>query len=283
MAGRRGATKSPIAKVLDQFYLIVDPNEESLGKWLATEGFWEAWITAWCTENVMPGDVVCDLGANYGYFTRLFESLAGPTGYVYAVEANPSLANLLGESISKYPSPNAAPIEVLNIAAMDKRCIVTLNIPTLLGGASVVGHPEGSHSVEVQGYALDELLDRKVDVFKIDIEGAEPFAMAGMKKLLRNCRCCVVEVGNYHPSDFLQSLFEEFQVTKINFIGKEEKYSLEKLRSEPDFVMLVLRAKEVKSWLDIILAQLSAIKNKFLGSILTLIAKVIKKLYKSIS
>ena len=38
--------------------------------------------------GVKPGDVVADYIANSGYFTRLFSSVAGPEGRVYAVELN---------------------------------------------------------------------------------------------------------------------------------------------------------------------------------------------------
>ena len=38
--------------------------------------------------GVKPGDVVADYIANSGYFTRLFSSVTGPEGRVYAVELN---------------------------------------------------------------------------------------------------------------------------------------------------------------------------------------------------
>jgi predicted methyltransferase len=38
--------------------------------------------------GVKPGDQIADYIANTGYFTRLFSSVAGPKGHVYAVELN---------------------------------------------------------------------------------------------------------------------------------------------------------------------------------------------------
>ena len=280
-AGRQGATGGPVAKVLNHFFLIVDPNEQSVGRWLSHEGMWEAWITSHFTNIVKPGDVVCDIGANYGYFARLFQSLVGPTGYVYAVEANPALAELLKESIAKYPMQNGSAVEVLNIAATEKECLVKLNIPPLLGGASIIGNPEGSTSVEVRGFPLDDVIKKNVDVIKIDIEGAEPLAMAGMKRLLQYSRCCVVEVGNYHPEEFLSSLFREYDVNKINFLGKEEMYSLNLLRQEPDFVMLVLRKRAEELFIISFLKQATRVPKALLYGFRMFFLKAVAKILRS--
>jgi FkbM family methyltransferase len=282
-AGRKGATHSPIAKVLNHFYLIVDPDEQSVGRWLSHEGMWEAWITSYFTKIIKPGDVVCDIGANYGYFTRLFQSLAGPTGYVYAIEANPALTELLQESLVKFPLQNGSPVEVLNIAATEKNGVVQLNIPTLLGGASIVGIPEGSRSIEVQGFPLDDVITKNIDIFKIDIEGAEPHAMEGMKRLLQNSRCCVLEVGNYHPIEFLKSLFREYDVSKINFLGTEEPYFLRMLQTETDFVMLVLRKKTKDSFFSKNLKIAKLVPLRFSNNLTLLYMKVVRKILRSLN
>jgi len=188
------------------------------------------------------------------------------------------LSELLRESIAKYPILDGSPVEVLNIAAIEKKRTVTLNISSFLGGASIVGIPEDSHPVEIQGFALDEVIYKKVDVFKIDIEGAEPLAMAGMKRLLKSSRCCVVEVGNYHPKEFLESLFMEYEVTKINFLGKEENYSLSNLRNEKDFVMIVLRKKTHKSFTKKIAKWIKYLRVKTVSKVTILLIKVVRRI-----
>src|SRR5581483_11355219 len=40
-------------------------------------------------DIVRPGDVVWDVGANVGYYSRMFSDLVGPTGHVVAWEPSP--------------------------------------------------------------------------------------------------------------------------------------------------------------------------------------------------
>ena len=272
MMGKNGATGSNEAKVLDDFYLFVNREEESLGRWLAYEGMWEAWITSFFTKIIKPGDVICDLGANYGYYTRLFQRLAGESGKVYCIEANPDLTKLIEKSISQYPMESGAEVVVLNVAAMDVRGSVVLNIPTSLGGASIVGKPEGSYPVVVEAWPLDDLILDKVDIIKIDIEGAEPFAMAGMKNIMKSVRCCVIEIGNYHPEVFLNEIFETYSVSRVDFNGNEEYFSYEMLKLEQDFVMVVLRNRNFNLRLNSIPRRLKNRIAKFIYKVLIKIA-----------
>jgi FkbM family methyltransferase len=242
-SGLSGATGTSTARILNDFVLLVDPEEQSLGQWLSGHGFWEAWITSYFTRVIRRGDVVCDIGSNYGYYTRLFERLCGETGKVYAVEANPNLVNSLTESIEKFPMSGGAPVKIISGAAMDSFKQVSLNIPQELGGASIISGENEENSITVEAFPLDQIIDGKVDVFKIDIEGSEPFAMQGMKRLLRSARIVVLEVTKHHPEEFLEELFRNFQVTYINYSGKESDLTLRKLYKMPDLCMAVLRKK----------------------------------------
>ncbi len=279
-AGKKGATNQSPSKILDEFFLIVDPEEESLGRNLARDGFWEAWITSFFTSVVLPGDVVCDLGANYGYYTRLFEKLAGPSGFVYAVEANPNLSSILKKSIESFPLNGGAQVQVLGVAAMDKKGYVELNVGPLLGGSSIIGSPQDSKPILVSAAPLDEIISRKVDVIKIDIEGTEPQAILGMARIMDECRICVVEVGNYQPTEFLKSIFESYEVSVIDLFGNERPYSLPEVLMEQECVMVVLRHEKKKSkyLLGKLLPQkMSEIKFRFLKMVIKKFAKVISK------
>ena len=101
--GSDAATREDIAKILDCFYLYTDKEEQSVGQWLAKHGYWESWITSWMTKNIKEGDICLDVGANYGYYTRVMEFLSGKNGLVYYIEANPELVELIDKSINDYP------------------------------------------------------------------------------------------------------------------------------------------------------------------------------------
>ena len=51
------------------------------------------------TMELEPGDVVADLGAGSGYFTRRMAPLVAPGGIVYAVDVQPEMLDILMESV----------------------------------------------------------------------------------------------------------------------------------------------------------------------------------------
>src|SRR5581483_5730023 len=55
--------------------------------------------TSAARQLVRPGDVVIDVGANYGWFTTLFAQAVGPTGHVYAFEPVPATYERLLEHL----------------------------------------------------------------------------------------------------------------------------------------------------------------------------------------
>jgi len=280
-AGKLGATGDSPARLLNEVYLVVDPEEESLGRNLARDGFWEAWITSYFSSIVKPGDVVCDIGANYGYYTRLFERLVGPTGFVYAVEANPNLSMLIEESIQRFPLEDGAPVQVLHIAAMDKEGQVELNVGHLLGSSSIIGSPDATDVIMVQGSPLDGVIKRKVDVIKMKIEGAEPHALLGMSRIMKECRLCVIAVGKNHPIDFLESLFKDFEVSVIDHAGRERPYSLLELVTVQELATVVLRnpkERSVLSSLKLLLKnRVKAVRLLILNKVFKTIAQIISK------
>ena len=78
-----------LTRILNRFKMYVDTTDLSLAPHLMMEGHWEPWITELFTESVRPGMTVVDIGANFGYFTILAGTGVGPTGKVYAFEADP--------------------------------------------------------------------------------------------------------------------------------------------------------------------------------------------------
>lgn len=254
VAGQAGATKDNLSKILNDFYLYTDKEELSIGRWLANNGYWEAWITSWFTKTIKPGDVCIDIGANYGYYTRLMEKLSGPSGKVIAIEANPKLAKMIEDSIKEYPIENSSSVEILDIAISDKTGTDILSISEkYIGGSSIVYGKvelpsdipswEWNSQIEVKTDTLDNVVDGHVDIIKIDIEGAEPMAWPGMKNTLKNTEIVVVECGGYSPAPFLDDIFNEYSVSIIDISGEEIAVSRKEFESYEDLVMAVLRRK----------------------------------------
>lgn len=242
--GLNGATKSNSAKILDSFYLYTDRTELSLGQWLSNTGYWESWITSWMTKIIKPGFRCIDIGANYGYYTRIMESLSGSNGYVYSVEANPKLCELLINSLSDYPMENGSKVKVINIAASDVLGLATLNVPTnLIGGATIVHQNYVGELIEVKSDLLDNYVTGHIDLIKMDIEGAEPMAWRGMQRILQNTDVIVLEISADTPKKFIEEINEKYNLSVINTLGDEVTISLEFFNDLKDLVMVVLRKK----------------------------------------
>jgi Met-10+ like-protein len=54
-------------------------------------------------ELIAPGDVVLDIGANLGWFSRFLARLVGPEGKVYAFEPIPQTYEFLLHNMRKLP------------------------------------------------------------------------------------------------------------------------------------------------------------------------------------
>jgi cyclopropane fatty-acyl-phospholipid synthase-like methyltransferase len=57
-----------------------------------------------------PGDRVCDVGAGPGYFTLRLARAVGPTGKVYAIEAEPWMVDVLRGRVAEAGLANVTPV-----------------------------------------------------------------------------------------------------------------------------------------------------------------------------
>lgn len=250
--GLSGASKLDVAKVLNDFYLYTNSEELSVGRWLSTTGYWESWITSWMTKNIKTGDVCVDLGSNYGYYTRIMEKLSGPNGLVHSIEANTELCELIKKSLSDFPIENSSEVIVYDLAISDKTGTDTLDVSSkYIGGSSLVHGKVDlpsdikdeywDKSVVVKTDKLDNIISGHINLMKIDIEGAEPLAWAGMKNTLVNTDVVVLECGSYSPPEFIDEIFNSYRVSYIDFDGNEVSTTREEFDKFDDLIMAVLR------------------------------------------
>jgi ubiquinone/menaquinone biosynthesis C-methylase UbiE len=60
--------------------------------------------------GLSPGDVVCDVGAGSGYFTLRLARAVGPTGKVFAIDAEPRILDVLRARLAEAALENVVPI-----------------------------------------------------------------------------------------------------------------------------------------------------------------------------
>ena len=148
-----------------------------------------------------------DVGANWGYFTLLAAAQIGPTGRVMSVEPDPRLFTLLNENVAANAFEN---VSLIQAAAMAEPGVVRLTGFDADGGNwGLTGIETGTdkRAFAARATTIDAELNAlgidQVDLVKMDIEGAEDAALAGMAGGLRAGRYARLLV-ELHP-DYLAS------------------------------------------------------------------------------
>ena len=175
-------------------------------------------------KNLIPklsDGIIIDVGANIGWFTMLF---AQSSKHVIAIEPRPNNFDYLKKNVQ---TNNLSNVELINAAVSDsegKGIVFLLPSGGNSGGTHFRGNPTNSFINELnqKGYEINEvpirLIDeivgtRKVALIKIDIEGAEPYALKGALNTLKISKpsilcelnpICLMDNGRMKPEEFLE-------------------------------------------------------------------------------
>jgi len=116
------------------------------------------------------GDTVLDIGASIGPFSLTMSKLVGETGRIYAFEPTEMCFNYLCENIKINNCKNIYPYK---LGAWDKDELIRAQLAT-------------KRPIWANGIRLDDFLAQhgveKVDFIKMDIDGAEPWALRGLMR-----------------------------------------------------------------------------------------------------
>lgn len=245
-----------LVRVLTRYKMFVDTTDISLVPHLVMDGFWETPVTQCLARVVKPGDVCVDVGAHLGYFSVLMSALAGETGKTLAVEPNPAIASML-KLTSGINHPG---FRVWEGALGNMTGWMEIHIPRKRTGDSSLIIREGAEGegiihretpvttfdLLVSGQGLD-----KVDVVKIDAEGAEPLILDGMAETLaRNPGIKIVMEFSPHLysevrrfNTFLTTRFDLYRISPGFDLEKAEASQLEEWSSLRSHLDLLLVAK----------------------------------------
>ena len=132
-----------------------------------------------------------DVGANWGYFTLVAGARVGATGRVVSIEPDPRLFDLLDSNVTLNTFGNTRPIRAAAGTGPGELTLTGFDPAGGNWGLSRVGGGDGFRFT-ARSLALDDELDAlgidRVDLLKMDIEGAEALALKGMTAGLRSGR-----------------------------------------------------------------------------------------------
>ncbi|MFG1675952.1 FkbM family methyltransferase [Micromonospora sp. NPDC049282] len=176
-----------------------------------------------------PGDTVLDVGAGVGSEVRLLSRLVGPQGRVVAVEGHPRTFRCLRRAVALNGLSN---VTLVSCAVVDEPGTVRLDEhdQTHLRNALT---SDGTDGVEVPGRTLAEIISTlgldRVDLLKMNIEGAELPALRGSSDALRHVRNLAVSCHDFlaeEPGREWQRTFKG-----VTELLREAGYSI---RTRPD-------------------------------------------------
>jgi FkbM family methyltransferase len=155
-------------------------------------------------RTLKPGQHVVDAGAHIGLFAMHMAAAVGPSGSVHCFEPFEANAACLELAIAENRFERRVILERAAVGAMHGTGQLIFAPATLNSGGAFVGAPgasvpAGHETLPVRLIALDEYpLPRPISFIKIDVEGAEPQALRGAARLLREDRPVIL--SEVHPS-----------------------------------------------------------------------------------
>ena len=157
-------------------------------------GEWEPEETALLRSVTPAGGTFVDVGANIGYFTLLASRWVGPTGRVIALEPVASTYRRLRRNLELNGAGN---VTTLQCGASARSGTAKMAVGGDAGHSHLVRDEDAATAAE--GVALttvDELVEahglRRLDVLKVDVEGADFDVIRGAATTLRRLRPVVL-------------------------------------------------------------------------------------------
>ena len=202
-------------------------------RWVIFNGFYELQLSKAIVKLGARGGIFVDVGANYGYFSCLWAS-KNSKNQVFAFEASPSNIEPLINNVTKNCLLNQIKIIPVALGKEAGELSFDLNMKEKQTGWGGFTINSNLSSVKVKVETLDNYAPRnnisKIDVLKIDTEGADTWVLYGSQKLLQEKKIKHI---------FFEENIARMELLKINrheaqnFLEKYD-YSVEK-HSTTDF------------------------------------------------
>lgn len=176
---------------------------------------------------VRQGDMVVDIGANVGWYTRYLSILVGSSGHVFSLEPIPNTFALLSACVKHYGLSN---VELFNTAASRADGSAAMHVPNYPSGgknyymASIVEDGQATAGLSrqpVESRSLDSLLGgqcQNVGFIKCDVEGHELEVIQGATQTIQARKAAwFVEIDRRNDPDSPDSnAWEIFKTFEVN-------------------------------------------------------------------
>jgi len=173
------------------------------------------------STSVSSSPVIVDGGANIG-MSSLYFHFRYPQGRIYAIEPSCQNIELLQRNLSEIPN-----LQIEQMAIWNESKELVFNISECTRYNSFFHTGEKCRAEKVKALCLSEWLDQKgltkIDILKLNVEGAEANAIRGLGKRITDVG---IIVGELHPQFVDKEMFIEelkgnnFILTRMEKMGK---------------------------------------------------------------
>jgi FkbM family methyltransferase len=182
--------------------MFLPPDWRGVGKLIYTfRDYYEPEL-AYLEKHLSPGKVFVDAGANFGIYTAMASKAVSEAGRVIAFEPSTRAFPVLQRNIAINGFKN---VLAFPVALTDKPGRARLYHHSAVGSDALAkdsSFPPDAYAQEIETESLDNVLAKtsikRVDVIKMDVQGAEELAMRGASETVTSMRPVIV--FEYHPA-----------------------------------------------------------------------------------
>lgn len=218
-------------------------------------GAFEPFETELFRKTLRPGMTVVDIGANIGYYTLIAAHRVESKGKVFAFEPEPENVSFLRRTVALNHLQNTV---IFSQAISDRQGTSRLYLTNHNRGThSLVDNLNTKKFIDIRIDTLDHILGAEdapqIDLLKMDIEGAEVLALAGMKETIKRSPNLIIITEFYpkairrlgkNPVAFLDDLVSlGFSLSSID----EDQKKLVPLHDHAQFVARVPGGERVRN------------------------------------
>lgn len=188
-------------------------SDDIIAQELYVNGYFESGTCLFVEKFLKKGMVVIDAGANAGQYTLISANKVGPSGKVHSFEPSPRMFDELRFNVNlnkldttcelnNYALSDSAGTAQLSRYEAGKEVYGSLGNHCREDGGAIIGHDE------VKTISLDEYIHKmkieRIDLIKMDIEGAELLALKGSQEILSrpDGPALIIEIADINTEGF---------------------------------------------------------------------------------
>jgi len=215
-------------------------------------------------DVIKKDDVVLDIGANLGYFTKLFSKWVGPNGFVHAIEPIKDMVTVLRrnskrlKNVKVYPYALGAEEKEIQLGNLMRRGYVNSGSHFVMD-SNIQVDKEVKHTSPAlmkQGSKLFGDLP-KISFIKIDTEGYEKVILPEMETLIETHKPKVLAEAWREDRELLNTFFTELGYKGIEYDEDKLVYFGQR-KSKAYGDILFVHSSDFETLPNLILNQLSS-------------------------